>query len=190
MNQKVPRVYFDANILIDLAKRRMKMHDPARENDLWFFSQMLKASELGEMRLYTSALTIAECVHAGNVGGLPDLATQDFFTGVLLSGTMVTLVQCSVFVAEYARDLRWKHGLTLKPMDSLHVSSALDAECTEMLSWDTDVAKPARAAQIATLKTLNLAVIAPHQTVALPSHYTQGSLTQQLPASKQTIKVN
>ena len=163
---KTPGVYFDSNILIELAKQRLNLHDPLRANDLWFFQQMLKASQANEMRLFTSSLTIAECIHVDQVY---DAATQAFFTGVLLSGSMVTLVQSSVFVAEYARDLRWKHNILLKPMDSLHVSSALDAGCAEMLTWDTGISNPNRAAQIAGLKGLNLSVILPHETSSLPS---------------------
>ncbi len=140
-----PNVYFDANILIELGKQKLNKHFTSRENDLWYFTQMLRASQLGEMRLFTSSLSIAECVH---LDGDYDVDTQAFFSGVLLSGSMVTLVQSSVFVAEYARDLRWKHEIFLKPIDSLHVASALDAGCTEFLTWDTDMSKPTRAAQI------------------------------------------
>jgi hypothetical protein len=169
----IPKVYFDSNVLIELAKMRVGLHDPNRANDLWFFQQMLKASQAGELRLYTSALTIAECVHVDQVYDAP---TQQFFSGILLSGSMVTLVQSSVFVAEYARDLRWKHNIKLKPIDSIHVASALDAECKEMLSWDMGISKPERAAQIATLQSMKLAVILPSQTAALPSSYTQQNL--------------
>jgi predicted nucleic acid-binding protein len=170
---KVAKVYFDANILIELAKLAVKKHRPDRENDLWFFQQMLKASYRDELELFTSSLTIAECIH---VDSQYDKPTQEFYSNILLSGTMVTLVQTSVFVCEEARNLRWNHDIILKPIDSIHVASALDAKCSEFLSWDSDMTDPKQATKILALRGLGLAVIPPHKTSSLPMDYRQSQL--------------
>lgn len=172
---KIAKVYFDANILIEVAKFRAKKHKPERENGVWFFLQMLKAAQRKELELYTSSLTIAECVH---VDTAYDKEVQEFYSGVLLSGSMVTLVQSSVYVAEQARDLRWKHHLILKPADSIHVASALDAKCAEFLSWDGDMADDRQAAKIAGLRGLGLSVIPPEGTSSLPMEYRQSRMQQ------------
>jgi hypothetical protein len=99
----VPRIYSDANPIIELAKYRKNSHDPARERDLWMLQQILKAAQNEEIMLYTSTISVAECVAVGDDWGTD---VQEFFVGVLTSGRMFKLVQDSIFVAERARDLR------------------------------------------------------------------------------------
>lgn len=101
----IPRIYSDANPIIELAKLSKKTHDPLRERDLWTMQQMLKAANNQEIDLYTSTISVAECVVAGDDW---DKEVQEFFVGVLTSGRMFKLVQDTIFVAERARDLRWK----------------------------------------------------------------------------------
>jgi predicted nucleic acid-binding protein len=157
----------------------MKLHRRDRENDLWFVRQMLKASEDGEIEVVSSSLTVAESLHLGHDDKNNPIecnaATQDFLINLLTSGTLIKLIEPSLFVAERARDLRWKHGLKLKPYDSMHVASALDAECKELLSWDTELSDK-RANEIKVLSGLGLRVIAPHDSIALPDEYRQQAL--------------
>jgi predicted nucleic acid-binding protein len=151
-----PRIYCDANPIIELAKLSKKTHDPARERDLWFLGQMLKAADNGELELYTSSISIAECVAAGDDWSKD---VQEFFIGVLSSGRMFRLVQDSIFVAEQARDLRWNHNLVLRGADAIHVASAMEAECTELISWDADMNNPRSIEKAAVLQKLGINVI-------------------------------
>ena len=74
----------DANIIIEAAKQHFGNHNKARENDLWFFEQMLQASEEGEVKLFTSSLSIAECTH---IDGHVDAEVQRFYKGILTFGS-------------------------------------------------------------------------------------------------------
>ncbi len=175
--KKLERIYVDSCIVIELAKYGKKIHRKDRENDLWFVRQMLKAAEEKELEVVTSSLTVTESLFLGydeNKNPIEcDALTQEFLINLLISGTLIQLIQPSVLVAERARDLRWKHGLKLKPYDSMHVASALDGECQELLSWDTDMSKEKRAVEIMTLSEMGLRVISPHESRVLPDSYRQ-----------------
>ena len=161
-------IYCDANPIIELAKYGKGTHDPKWERDLWIMLQFLKAANNGEISLYTSTISVAECVAAGDDCG-PDV--QEFFIGTLTSGRMFKLVQDSIFVAERARDLRWKDNIRLKGMDAIHVASALEARCTEFLTWDIGIGRSKLTQQASALATLGLKVIPPSDTNLLPSFY-------------------
>jgi predicted nucleic acid-binding protein len=170
----VPRIYCDANPIIEMAKYRKRTHDPKRERDLWMMTQILRAAQNEEIALFTSSISVAECVAAGD-----DWAqdVQEFFIGALTSGRMFKLVQDSIFVAERARDLRWKDNIRLRGMDAIHVASALIATCGEFLTWDNDMGKSKIAQKAAALKALGIQVAIPSDTKLLPSFY----LSQKMP---------
>lgn len=163
-----PRIYCDANPITELAKLTKGTHDPLRERDLWFLNQMLRAADNEEIELYTSSISVAECVAAGDDWGKD---VQEFFIGVLTSGRMFRLVQDTIFVAEHARDLRWKHNLRIKGADAIHVASALEAECEELISWDADMNNPRSIEKASILRDLGIKVILPSQSSLLPSFY-------------------
>ncbi len=189
--KKLDRIYVDSCIVIELAKYAKKLHRPDRENDLWFVRQMLKAVEDGEIEIITSSLTIAESLFLGYDDKKNpiecDAATQQFLADLLTSGTLIKLIQPSLFVAERARDLRWKHGLKLKPYDSMHVASALDGDCKELLSWDTDMSSVTRANEIRVLSKLGLRVVTPHDSDILPKTYTQQGLKLTAPTKQRML---
>jgi predicted nucleic acid-binding protein len=166
----IPRIYCDANPIIELAKKGLGTHDLTRLRDLEYLEQMLKASNNLELELFTSSISVAECVAAGQDWSQP---VQEFFTGVLSSGSMFKLVQDSIFVAEQARQLRWKHNISLKGMDAIHVASAIEAKCEEFLSWDAGIASPRNTAKTTALALHGIKVIAPSQSLLLPTYYVQ-----------------
>jgi predicted nucleic acid-binding protein len=159
-----PRIYSDANPIIELAKRAKGTHDPAREPDLLMMLRLLKAANNEDVSLFTSSISVAECVAAGDDYGSD---VQDFFVGVLTSGRMFKLVQDTIFVAEQARDLRWVHNIRLKGMDAIHVASALEAKCTEFLTWDRDMG----SSKAQFLASQGVSVITPSATKFLPALY-------------------
>lgn len=163
-----PRIYSDANPIIELAKWAKGTHDPKRESDLQMLQRLLKAANNGDISLFTSSISVAECVAAGDDWGQD---VQDFFIGVLTSGRMFKLVQDTIFVAEQARDLRWKHNIRLRGMDAIHVASAIEARCAEFLTWDTDMGN----AKAQFLAAQGIRVITPSQTQFLPQLYLQTS---------------
>jgi predicted nucleic acid-binding protein len=163
-----PRIYSDANPIIELAKWGKKTHDPLREPDLLMMSRLLKAANNEDISLFTSSISMAECVAAGDDWGED---VQEFFTGVLASGRMFKLVQDTIFVAEQARDLRWKHNIILSGMDAIHVASALEAQCTEFLTWDRDMSKSKTQIKAQFLASQGISVITPSATKLLPPTY-------------------
>lgn len=169
-----PRIYSDANPIIELAKFAKRIHDPARERDLWMMRQMLKAANNEEISLYTSTISVAECVAVGDDWGKD---VQEFFIGTLTSGRMFKLVQDTIFVAERARDLRWKDNIRLNGMDAIHVASALEAGCTEFLTWDHDMGKNKVASKATALAALGLRVTTPRDSKLLPSYYLTEEVT-------------
>ena len=164
----IPRVYSDANPIIELAKFGKKLHDPKRERDLWMMEQILKAANNGEVSLYTSTISVAECVAVGDDWSSD---VQEFYVGVLTSGRMFKLVQDTIFVAERARDLRWKDNIRLSGMDAIHVASALEMNCTDFLTWDSGIRKNKLSEKFEALVALGLNVIQPGEIKSLPSFY-------------------
>lgn len=158
-----PRIYSDANPIIQLARLAKRTHNPDWEADLRMFERLLKAANNNLISLFTSSISVAECVAAGDDYGQD---VQEFFHGVLTSGRMFKLVQDSIFVAEQARDLRWKHNVTLSGMDAIHVASAIEAKCSEFLTWDRKITSYAPF-----LATQGIRVITPSQTNLLPALY-------------------
>jgi predicted nucleic acid-binding protein len=83
----------------------------------------LKRAELGEVVIFTSALTIAEVLWMRGAPAIPqDKAdiVRRFFRRSNLRVRNVTRG-----IAESAQDLVWNHSI--KPKDAIHVATALDA---------------------------------------------------------------
>jgi hypothetical protein len=136
-----PHIYADSCCFIEAVKHKrgfpLSTKDPQelpiREADCWFFRKLCDASRDGAVQLVTSMLTVAECVHAGEIG-IPSKETRDLFVELLSSGAVVDLVEPDLFVAERARDLNWNDDILLSGMDSMHVASAFLTNCSEFLT--------------------------------------------------------
>jgi hypothetical protein len=86
----------------------------------------------------------------------------------------VTLIEPDVFVAEDARDLRWKHEIPLSGADGLHVASALSVGCSEF--WTTDEKRKSPIHQSSKLMALGLMAIKPSQTGLLSDERRQSKI--------------
>jgi predicted nucleic acid-binding protein len=162
----IPRMYLDANPIIELAKWAKKSHDTTRETDLRTMEQLLKAANNRVIDMFTSTISMVECVAVDNDWG-PDV--QEFFNGVLTSGRLLSLVQDTIFVTERARDFRWKHNIKFGGMDAIHVASAIEAKCTEFITWDLGINKG--PTKIEFLASHGISCITPSQTKLLPTIY-------------------
>lgn len=163
-----PHIYCDANPIIELAKYSRGTHDPLFEADCLMMQRILHAANNKDVSLFTSSISIAECVSAGDDCG-PEV--QEFLINLLSSGRMFKLVQDSIFIAERARDLRWKHNIRLQGMDAIHVASALDSNCTEFLTCDTDMSKQKVADKIGLLSGQGIRVVKPSECQLIPDRY-------------------
>lgn len=181
---EVDKLYIETCPFLDMAKfkagLRMATTDEKhaeRERDVWHVTRLLAASRDRVIRVLTSSVTIAECLHLGDPAEpVPNANTQRFYSELLTSGKSgVNLVQPIQSILELARDLRWKRRIFLKPMDSIHVATALHFRCKEILTRDGGIYKVRDQ-----LAQLNLAVVYPSDTALLPAAYTQDDFNETL----------
>jgi predicted nucleic acid-binding protein len=168
------RVYIDTCCFIDLARVEIKDRlDTDRENDAWHIKKLMEAHRDGEIRLFTSAITIVECRHGGQNPPSEEIKSQ--FSRLLMSGQYVQLVQPTPFIMVDGRDLTWVHGLNIKGADSIHVASALDRKCEEFLTSNGRLARFGQHGS--TLQRLGLACKPARETQCLPTKYRQLELS-------------
>ena len=174
-----PRLYVDSCVFIEAVKHRKgtplsgdRKEQETREKDCWFFRKLCDASRDGIIQLVTSMLTVAECIHVDEPDG-PSQETRDIFVEMLTSGSVVSLVEPDLFVAEQARDLYWKDQILLKGADAIHVASAILDGCAEFLTLDGKIRNNAKfAAAIPVIRQkVGLLVIRPSETGKLPNDY-------------------
>ena len=161
-------VYMDSCCFIDMVKVDIGQSlTNSRALDVWYLKQLVQACRDGEIDVMTSIITIAECTHADG-----DLSqkVQSAFHSLLMSGQYVKLVQPTPFIAVDARDLRWRHNISVRGADAIHIASALDRKCEEFITTDEQAKKMAAKA---TLATLGLRMIRASETTCLPAKYLQ-----------------
>lgn len=96
---------------------------------------------------------------------------QTTFTRLLSAGNPVKIQAVDIFVAERARDLRWKHHIKCGGgADSIHIATALELGCEEFISTNSKRG-PLNADAATKLAKLGLRVIEAPQTAVLPAHY-------------------
>lgn len=166
----VRKVYIDSCCFIDMVKTKVgKVLANDRERDVWFLKRLLEANRDGEVRCYTSTLTIAECSHDGDAK-VSD-AVKSEFTRLLMSGQYVQLVQMVPFIALDARDLRWNHDIAVKGADGIHIASALAMKCEEIISSNGKLARLNKVG--VRLEKLGLKTCSGKDTMCLPERYRQ-----------------
>ena len=167
------RVYIDTCCFIDLVRVAIgKAATTDKENDVWHVKKLLEAHRDGEVQIFTSSLTIAECRHGGEGEVTPEVKSQ--FSRLLMSGQYVRLVQMTPFIAQDARDLTWAHGIALKGADSVHVASAIDRKCEELLTGDGRLGR--LGAVGGPLQKFGLSCREGRNTECLPTKYRQQGL--------------
>ena len=164
------RIYVDSCGFIDMVKTKVgKALTTEREHDVWFLKRLLEAGRDKEIEVYTSTITIAECSHGGD-GDISE-PIKSTFTLLLMSGQYVRLVQTTPFIGVDARDLRWRYGLALKGADAIHVASALDRKCEELLTSDGRLLRLSNHKDA--LSRLGVEVRSGRETLCLPEKYRQ-----------------
>ena len=92
----------------------------------------LRRAELGEVVIFTSALTIAEVLWMRGAPTIPQQKAdivRKFFRRSNLRVRNVTRK-----IAESAQDLVWSHSI--RPKDAIHVATALDAAAIALETFD------------------------------------------------------
>lgn len=189
MMSSEPRIYFDACCFIDMVSHDLLIGvRQDRAEHVYYCRKFLEASRGNEARVYTSTLTVAECVTVkdeSDPNNFVAVMTEDvrrLFEGMLLSSKSgVMPVQPTPRIVKAARDLRWEHGATFGPMDSIHIATAMDMNCSYFLTTDGKL----KQKNIEIAKNLGLVIsTADSLTSLLPSKYRQLPL---LPTQLQSI---
>lgn len=138
-----PSIYMDACCFIDLAKSALSVYtSPKREPHIFYCRKFLDAARAKDVTVYTSTATVVECVHITDESqpGKPvveEEASRALFRGMLMSGKSgVMPVMPTPRITDMARDLKWVHEISCRPMDRLHLATAIEMKCTHFLSTD------------------------------------------------------
>ncbi len=165
------QAYMDSCCFIEYVKHKVGIPlSTERDNEAWYIGQLLQASADRDIEIYTSTLTVAECTHAE--GDISD-EVQDWFIRLLTSGKHVILVEPDIFVAELARDLRWRHNIRLGGADGLHVASGIDRACVEFLTLEGEKKNNAILRNKGEIVKLGMTPRHPSDTTCLSEEYRQ-----------------
>lgn len=143
MTSSMPAFYMDSCCFIDMAKTVVSVPTAIdRESHIFFCKKFIEAARAKHLIVYTSTITAVECVKLTD-DTAPDRPTRDddsikeLFKKMLMSGRSgVMPVMPNPVITELARDLRWNHRITCKPMDRLHLATALAMKCSHFFTTD------------------------------------------------------
>lgn len=171
-----PKIYIDSTILIDMAKHevgiRMDEDDTEntnRKSNVWHMTKLLEAARVGEVKLYTSSLSVTECTGVEK-GQVPNDIVKKFYNMLLRSGKSgITLVQPTMTITDESRDMKWREDedIKLKPYDSVHLATAIHMGCSELLTTDKDFSKSRYK------NTNKINILPARETKLLPEKYRQ-----------------
>jgi predicted nucleic acid-binding protein len=148
-----------------------------RTSHVFYLQKFLELAKDKGAFVYTSTLTVAECQFAldeSDKNHFKKVITQEvkrLIDGMLLSGKSGVLpVQATPNIVKRSRDLRWTHDTNFKPMDALHIATALQLGCTHFITTDAKLDAPS----IAKVTSFGLAFCtADSLKQLLPSKYQQ-----------------
>ncbi len=144
-----PKLYFDTCCFLDMLQYGLKISPkPDRALHVEYCKRFLHASRKGDVAVYTSMLTSAECICVKDES-VADKHTRvmtdevkRLITGMLQSGKSgVEAVQATPAVVNRSRDLEWMHGARFNTMDSLHIATALVTGCDYFITTDDKLDK-------------------------------------------------
>ena len=171
-----PSVYLDSCCLIDAVKHEVGEPIPGREQDVWFTRKLLQAHKAGEITVYTSMLSIVECVAVKPGQTIVPSDVQDRFRRLLTSGQYLVLLQQTPRTWKIAQDIRWTHNLILGGADSIHIAAFLEKGAAEFITLDDRLKSPKMQAVATALGSAGRRFCRASDTQALPADYLQGNL--------------
>jgi len=132
-------VPLETSSISDLATAEAKqISDNLIERDVWTVREALRIAREGKLLVYTSTISIAECLGTDpRSPKIPDKLMR-FLDQLFLSGRSgIRLVQTTQAICTSARDIRWVTGIGgIKGNDGIHVATARFMKCGEL--WTRD----------------------------------------------------
>ena len=138
------KLYFDTCCFLDMIQHTSGISPkPDRTAHVFYLRQFLDLARAKGAVVYTSMLTVAECQFVSDESDKSNFKkiltpeVKRLIDGMLLSGKSGILsVQATPNIVRASRDLRWVHGTNFKPMDALHIATALKLGCTHFITTD------------------------------------------------------
>lgn len=130
------RTYLDSCVIIDYVKNECGVHlCEDRTRELEYLEKLFESAKAGQTKLFTSSVTIFECLHIGNNHEVPEEAKR-LFTSITGSGRVVIPVSLTPVMSEIARQLYWDGVPLPRKNDRLHVATATEIGCSEFVTFD------------------------------------------------------
>jgi predicted nucleic acid-binding protein len=96
--------------------------------------KVIKAAEAGELKIVTSSVTLAEVVKVRR--GTPIPAGKEAILYDFFQNDFIVFVNVEWFIGNAARRLVHKYP-SLKPMDAIHLATAIKGKVSEMHTYDS-----------------------------------------------------
>ena len=90
------KIYMDSCCFIDMVKVDLKLSsaptDPERVDDVWYLKRICDAAKNNDLRIFSSTLSLAECIHGGDHKGnkIINDDVKNLFEKFLSSGQIIT----------------------------------------------------------------------------------------------------
>ncbi len=160
------KIYIDSCCLIESLKGDLGKEDPARVSGLDMLKRLLLAARDDKIIAFTSLLTVAEVVKAGDAP-IDDEIKRKIERLILSGQDGLTTIGISPSIVLKARDLAWDDGLSsVKGADRLHLAAAIVAGAKEFLSWDNKLGKKLKRNEFKGLR-----LVEPSSSIMLPEEY-------------------
>jgi len=143
-------IYWDANPFCAIFNNEGARVKPCKE--------ILSAAERGELKIVTSSITLAEVIRIkGETGISPgkESVLYDYF-----QNDFIVFVNVEWFVGTHARKLMHQFP-SLKPMDAIHLATALRGKVEEMHTYDGDLIELSQKVGVPPLTICNPSLSSP-----------------------------
>jgi len=174
------KIYIDSCCVINYCKGETRSNLTEDEKkDVWFIKRMFLAKFHNDVEIFTSALTIAECLYTDKMTFSATDEEKEIFNRVLLSGRIALSYPVDHLIALKSRDIRWNNKINIRRgADGVHVATAVNLKCNELWTIDGKIAKDDARKKI--FSQYGLAIINPSKTLCLPDEYKKLLLTDKI----------